>query len=203
MARKTKRTMGDDDVATLRAELARHAREEWRQRELPTELRGLEYLYGHKQNPLAAWHAYRLCRKYELPLAEWPAWVLAYLDDAADKLIGIEPKATKSIKTKNPRQPFRDVKSVASDAARALGLVRRTQLNLYDQFKRELRDLEMFIDVELYLTEHGGKYGALKPMLERYADERSVEPRTIHDQYRRWLRILRGKQRISVAPDLS
>jgi hypothetical protein len=197
MARKTKRTKRTARGVDLRAKLERFEREERRRRQLD-ELRGLEHLYSRNQNPLAAMHAYRLCRQHALPL---PAWVLAYFDGAVGKAISIEPTATKWIKRKNPEpgKETRAVKSVAPAFARAFGITRPARLNLYDQFGRDLIELYMFLEIRRELAEHGRKYGSVKSLFEQYATAHNMKWRVVRDLYNRWLRRY-GGENIGAAP---
>jgi hypothetical protein len=200
MARKTKQTKRGNSAVTLCATLERFVREGRRQQR-HEELHGLEHLYARNENPLAAWHAYHLCRRHALPL---PAWVLAYMDSVADKLIGIEPKSTRSVKKYDEQKKLRriqDVKSVASAVARAVGLVRHTRRNLYDKFYDELRAMYRFIEIRRELNENGRKYGSLKPLFAYYAEEHGMTRRAVRDQYHIWLRRY-GDRRVGAPPFL-
>lgn len=82
--------------------LSRQAHSEGRR--MDGDLVLLEFIYNNnKHNPFAALEALAFCRRYRLPLDEWPEWVTSYLDASVRRLLELRPQTKKRREQRDPK----------------------------------------------------------------------------------------------------
>jgi len=143
------------------------------QAEAAEDLPHYEAVFTETNNPLYAWAAYRHARAWRLDV---PEWVLAYLNTAAEKLLGMA------------RDESDQRSELDALIAEAMGMKRIGRGTVFSEFRGELYAAQIEIAVQVALRVRAG--GKLYVAWDEVAKEFGGKPRMVRDVWDKYKHLM-------------